>query len=591
MRFSALNKSQKAAISLEGNVLLKACPGSGKTRVIVHKIAYELEKQHTNRKIGAVTFTNRAADEIISRLDAMGIDSNRLWTGTIHSFCLEWIVKPYHCFVEELKYGFSLADPEFCKDLEKELKDKYGIGVFEEINYRLTPSGDFETVDSQQRQLLNEYHEILESKKLIDFEQLLYYAYIIVSSNEKIAKTLGNIFFQLCVDEFQDTRELQYLILGEITKLSKLKTHIIFVGDVDQSVYTSLGGVAKSKEEIENYIGAPINELTLSGNYRSTQKIIDYYSNYQTIPIKIEALGEIQNAESTISLNKSLSKEAIVPVICNIIKQSMENGVPAHEICVLVPQWWLITSITKKIKHELPDVPFDASSMSPMSRLRENIWFKISRLFLTDPSLELQNKRQRWANEILNKLGELTNTNIIDSENSTRHFLKLVNSIKPNESIATKFLRKCFMSLTQKLSLPMDDNSVLKEEFDFFFKKTQERLEDETYSFPDEISEFRKMFKYQTGVVINTCVGIKGEEFDTVIAYGLLKGYLPHWNEIINNNREVESSLNSLYVICSRAKRNLYLFAECDRKTKSGNSYEINRQLYDVSLQYDILES
>nr|WP_284040508.1 3'-5' exonuclease [Sphingobacterium sp. lm-10] len=91
-----------------------------------------------------------------------------------------------------------------------------------------------------------------------------------------------------------------------------------------------------------------------------------------------------------------------------------------------------------------------------------------------------------------------------------------------------------------------------------------------------------------TGVVINTCVGVKGEEFETVIAYGLLNGYIPHWNEIFSGNA-IEASKKLLYVICSRAKTNLHLISETGRKTKKGDALLITPELENVVFEYDVV--
>ena len=89
-----LNPEQEKAIYNENSILLIACPGSGKTRTITYKIAYELSKLESNKQyIVAITYTNRAADEIKERIELLGVDTEQLWIGTIHSFCVEWILK------------------------------------------------------------------------------------------------------------------------------------------------------------------------------------------------------------------------------------------------------------------------------------------------------------------------------------------------------------------------------------------------------------------------------------------------------------------------------------------------------------------
>lgn len=106
-----LNPEQIKAIKEPGNVLLIACPGSGKTRTLTYKIAYELAKiidrQHF---VAAITYTHRAADEIHERIEDLGIETAQLWVGTIHSFCLEWILKPYGIYEPDLANGFHIID-------------------------------------------------------------------------------------------------------------------------------------------------------------------------------------------------------------------------------------------------------------------------------------------------------------------------------------------------------------------------------------------------------------------------------------------------------------------------------------------------
>ena len=104
---------------------------------------------------------------------------------------------------------------------------------------------------------------------------------------------------------------------------------------------------------------------------------------FQTNPIKIEAIGSNRDAESIITYNNTIDKGHLVDEIARLITHSLDKEIPEDEICVLVPQWWLITSITKQLRAKLPEVNFDASGLAPMSKNRTNIWYKLSRLFLT----------------------------------------------------------------------------------------------------------------------------------------------------------------------------------------------------------------
>ena len=86
-------------------------PGSGKTRTLTYKVAYELSRlESSKQRVVAITYTHRAADEIHERIENLGVDTTQLWIGTIHSFCLEWILKPYGIYNSELSHGFRVIN-------------------------------------------------------------------------------------------------------------------------------------------------------------------------------------------------------------------------------------------------------------------------------------------------------------------------------------------------------------------------------------------------------------------------------------------------------------------------------------------------
>jgi len=106
-----LNIEQSAAVLQPESVFLVACPGSGKTKTLTYKIAYELSRLESKRNyVIAITYTNRAADEIYERIESLGIDTSQAWIGTIHAFCLEWLIKPYGIYLPELSRGYRVID-------------------------------------------------------------------------------------------------------------------------------------------------------------------------------------------------------------------------------------------------------------------------------------------------------------------------------------------------------------------------------------------------------------------------------------------------------------------------------------------------
>jgi DNA helicase II / ATP-dependent DNA helicase PcrA len=576
-----LNKQQVEAVVESGNILLTACPGSGKTRALTYKIAYELERLTNSKKIIiAVTFTNRAADEIKKRIRNLNADDTNLWAGTIHSFCLEWILRPYMCYLNEVKNGFSISDEYNSESLIDELKTKYGLNFWDSVSTRYLPNGEKE--ETTNRKIIDEYHELLSSEKLIDFDQILHYSHKLISTYPKISETLKNMFQLICVDEYQDTQLLQYAILSKIMKGASGSCNMFMVGDSDQAIYGSLGGVAKTLTEIETEFGSPFVNKELSGNYRSNQQIIDYYRNFQTSTIDIKALGSNAAETATITFNKTVDKDELVAHIVKIICNRLEAGVPEHEICVLAPTWFLVIPMGRKLKSLLPDVKFDAVGLSPLLKNKENVWFKVARLFLVSPSPKTYLTRKRWATELINELKDYGVFIFENDEFKSKKLLMIINSIVSKQTDGLKYLEESFKKLFEFIDVKVSLNEHLQLQWDSFFDGAVKRLENPDFDFAKDIESFKKMFKHEEGVVVNTCHGIKGEEFDTVIAFGLLQGKLPNWNEKTEYAAE-----KLLYVICSRAKRELHLISEKGRVTGTKRPYVPTIVLNSVEYEYN----
>lgn len=576
-----LNEQQIEAVVEQGNVLLTACPGSGKTRALTYKIAYELERLTNSKKIIiAVTFTNRAADEIKKRIKNLNADDTNLWAGTIHSFCLEWILRPYMCYLDELKNGFSISDEFNSERLISELKENYGLGFFDSVSTRYLPNGEKE--ETINRNLIDEYHEILSNEKLIDFDQILHYSHKLITTYPKISETLKNMFQLICVDEYQDTQLLQYAILSQIMKGASGSCKMFMVGDSDQAIYGSLGGVAKSLAEIENEFKTTFINKELSGNYRSNQQIIDYYRNFQTSTIEIKAFGSNADESAIITYNKTVHKDELVEYIVKIISGKLEAGIPEHEICVLAPTWYMVIPMGRKLKSLLPDVKFDAVGLSPLLKNKENVWFKIARLFLVPPSPKTYFTRKRWATELINELKDYGVVLFENDDFKSKTLLKNINSISSKETEGLNYLKECFLKLFEIIEVDFSLNEHLQVQWDSFFKGAEKRLENPDFDLAKDIESFKKMFKHEEGVVVNTCHGIKGEEFDTVIAFGLLNNILPNRKDTTPNAAE-----KLLYVICSRAKQELHLISETGRTTRSGYPYYPTTLLNNVVYEYD----
>lgn len=588
-----LNDEQIAAINEPNNVFLVACPGSGKTRTLTYKIASELSGLEDPKKwVVAITYTHRAADEIRERIEILGVDTSQLWIGTIHAFCLEWILKPYGLYHDKLKNGFKIVNSydseeiisQICSSIRTE-RIRYG-----ECSHFYTPRGLTLTCAGSKislaRRVLDDYHRHLAENDLIDFEQMLYFAHEILSSNSSIAKILANLFSYILVDEYQDTKEVQYSIVASIIKASQGRVRTFIVGDPNQAIYGSLGGYAITQLELEQLAEVSFTPMALDKNYRSSRKIIDYYRNFNVTPSATVAEGEHRDYPSIITYDQITHKDNLVEQVSRHIEYSVQNlGILEKEICVIAPWWMHLAALTRNLVNRLPQYSFDGPGLVPFSRDIDNFWFKLTQVILTEPSPNMYVKRLRWASDILYDM-ELA---LVDVHSiSPKQFLKTVNSISIDEDDGIAYLRAFFEALFGELGIDFMLYPMLKEHHESFFNSTQDRicrLRNENALFATDIEAFRKAFKPRTGIKVSTIHGVKGGEYDVVISFGLLQDLVPNFND-----PSIESAKKLLYVIGSRARKNLHLISETGRMTGYGQ-YRRARQptevLHQLNFTYD----
>lgn len=574
-----LNTEQEDAILNPESILLIACPGSGKTRTLTYKIAYELSRLESSKEfVIAITYTNNAADEIKHRIELLGVNTEQLWIGTIHSFCLEWILKPYHLYSDRLKNGFRVINSyeseeiltELCKPFKNPRITYWDCGLLAKTDIIYLTCLDSSKHKSLET-ITSKYFQILEQNNQIDFEQILFYSFKLLENKPIISKILCQLFPFILIDEYQDTKEIQYNIISSILRANKGNSKTLIVGDPNQSIYDSLGGYPMPKEELEKLLGFSLHQNSLSKNYRSSKKIIEYFEYFKTYDNEISANSPIKDYPSNITFNSTISVENIIEEISKLILFNInEENILPNEICIAAPQWVHLASITRQLMIKMPDYSFDGPGMAPFSRDIENFWYKLSRIVLTEPSPYMYVRRLRWSREILNEL-ELAGVDI--SELNSKRFLKICNSINIIENDGLMYLEMFFKEISSKLSLNMNNYPTLIEHYNSFFNSSRKRIErlvKEGNEFIGDIENFRKVFKQREGISVSTVHGVKGEEYDTMIGFAILDDYIPHFSD---GNGD-ENSRKMLYVLASRARKNLHIISEKGRAVHSYHAPE-----------------
>lgn len=292
MLLDHLNPAQKeAAAYTQGPSLIVAGPGSGKTRVLTHKIAYLIKEMKVpSEKILAVTFTNKAADEMRGRVFQLINQSpnkpiNQIWMGTFHSTC----AKILRADAEEIgiPHGFLIYDEDDQKDLLKNILEEIGF-----VGERFTPAAVLSAISSAKNELVTpeeytsfaegnfqetvaeiypRYQKELRQANALDFDDLLNETVRLLKSKPPILKKWQERFRHVLVDEYQDTNHAQYIF---IQLLSEEHKNLTVVGDMSQAIYSWRGADFRNIMRFEkDYPQAKV--FHLAQNYRSTKKIIE----------------------------------------------------------------------------------------------------------------------------------------------------------------------------------------------------------------------------------------------------------------------------------------------------------------------------
>ncbi len=282
-----LNEHQREAVCApEGPMLVLAGAGSGKTRVLTHRVAWLVQALHVSPlSILAVTFTNKAAQEMRGRIEQMlGYPMRGMWIGTFHSIAHRLLRA--HWREAGLEQGFQILDSDdqvrLIKRALKELNLDEGYWPPRQVQWYINghkeegrrPHHIEEPADAQQRELLRiyrTYEELCQRFSLVDFSELLLRAYELIKNNEPLCQRYQQRFLYVLVDEFQDTNAVQYAWL----KLFAARHRNIFVvGDDDQSIYGWRGARVENILQFErDFHGA--NVARLEQNYRSTANILN----------------------------------------------------------------------------------------------------------------------------------------------------------------------------------------------------------------------------------------------------------------------------------------------------------------------------
>lgn len=287
--YDILNTEQKEAVlHTEGPLLILAGAGSGKTRVLTHRISYLIEEKGVNPwNILAITFTNKAAGEMRERVDKIvGFGSESIWVSTFHSMCVRILRR----HIDRLGYdtNFTIYDTDDQKTLMKDVckmlqidtkvyKERMFLGEISSAKnelvtpeeYELNAAGDY--VKGKVAKVYKEYEKQLRDNNALDFDDLLLKTVQLFQTQADVLDYYQERFRYIMVDEYQDTNTVQFQLIRILAGKYK---NLCVVGDDDQSIYKFRGANIQNILNFEK-VFADARVIKLEQNYRSTANILN----------------------------------------------------------------------------------------------------------------------------------------------------------------------------------------------------------------------------------------------------------------------------------------------------------------------------
>ena len=604
---TGLNKEQQQAVQhTEGPLLILAGAGSGKTKVLTVRIVHLLAQGVNPYEILAITFTNKAAKEMKSRVEGLvGDVANRIWLSTFHSFCAKFLRFELDNFLG-YNSNFTIYDTSDSQAVIKaalkalNLDDKYYpvgamIAAISDAKNKLLFASDFrkQARDFYQQKVADvyEYYEReLRKNNALDFDDLLLVAVKLLQSNEAVLDKYSKRFRYVMIDEYQDTNHAQYLLAKLLASHWK---NIAVVGDADQSIYAWRGADIQNILDFEkDYPNC--TSIKLEQNYRSTKIILDaanaVIENNEGRPKKNLWTDKTEGAKIQHFTAQSEHEEAAF-IGDTIAKKHDIHGVPYGDMAILyrtnAQSRVLEEALIKRAlpytmvggtkfydRKEIKDVlaylrvlynPFDDLSLlriinvpkrsigaTTVAKLQDYARANGTSLFMTLTQLHLVDTIKGKTKEKLEEFGILIFTLVAEMEDKT--VLDILEAILD---------RTGYLAQLEESTDPQDQaraeniGELLSVAKDFQDTNPTGTVEDflEQVALVNDVDSFEQE---ESKVTLMTLHAAKGLEFPIVFLGGLEEGLFPH-SRTLMNPEEIEEERRLAYVGITRAEKELYI--------------------------------
>ena len=615
------DKQKEAVLQVNGPCLVIAGAGSGKTKVLTHKIAYLIEKEGVRPwNILAITFTNKAANEMKDRVEKLiGDVAKDMWIGTFHSICVRILRK----YIDRIGFtsSFVIFDTSDQRTLVKQCLKQLNIddkmfsdrAVLSEISnaknemlepsqYKLRTNGEFrkETI----AQVYEMYQRKLRENNAIDFDDIINYTIKILSENPDALEYYSEKFEYVLVDENQDTNKAQFTL---VSILAARHGNITVVGDNDQGIYSFRGADITNILNFEkDFPGTKI--IKLEQNYRCTQNILDAANSViKNNPAKYEKKLWTQNGKGgMISVYRGTDEyDEANFIVENINRLRREEYMTYNDFAVLYRMNSQSRSIEDILRREnMPYKIVGGLKFYERKEIKDTIAYL---RLIENPADNLS--LVRIINEPKRGIGRASLDNVeaiaIQAETSMYDVIKRANEFGLARVYANS---RDFVSQIEELRAKKDDMKISDlvkttlnktgytkalededtteaetrleniEEFLTVAMEFEEEFADNTLAdFLEGItlsSDIDNADTEEDSVTLMTLHSAKGLEFPVVFLVGMEEGIFPGYKSI-GEPKELEEERRLCYVGITRAKQ--YLFMSCARQRTIFGSTSCNR--------------
>jgi len=578
----SLTSVQRSAVLHDGNLALVSCPGSGKTRAIVAKLARcASEVAGTPRAVACITYTNAAVHEIegrLAQLDIPGIES-LCEVETVHSFCLKHILGPHGWRLPAFRGGLRLLTPDD-DDFAKIVKE---IVTSFHLDRRRAPD-EFEQLArgiprSPESSITGEaaafYWKYLDSHGMTDFSGIVYWSHVLLGKHQYLARGLASRYAWFLVDEFQDTSPLQVDILKAIH--SAARSRFFVVGDPFQSIMSVNGAAPTLMPEFAAHVGAR-QDLELLENFRSTRSILALADRLCDRGEPMKAAAAHRDYQQDPEWHQVPSMEFGVRDV--FIPALKKHGIPEGEAAVLAPWWTSLPPLARALRGAGVSVigpgarPYKRSShllaplaeelaalvAEPVGRGIGHLRYELRRLLSTLRGADVAPTGFREDVLVVGLIAQLrARAHSLDSA-----AVKLIDDVGKITSVALR--RDGLVSESEVEALERSSLGL----------QSDVRAYEQKVHIPTTVRHLGWFAKGSSSLRLSTMHAAKGREWNAVAVIEAFDGRVPHFSYTEQarspESREAvyEEGRRVFYVSLTRAKRLLMIFtlSEPDWNTK-----------------------